>query len=90
MNDTCRALWSRHEPGTVVVADPRGEVVALLQVKGAYARPSPLMLAGTDWACYPGSSWVEEDSPGDGLGEWSVAVFRDARRRTESGPGHAR
>ena len=81
MTDTFRAFWSRRQPGTVIVADPAGKIDASFQITGTFGRPSPLMLAGTGWSIYPGSSWMEEeDSPGDGMGEWSVAVFNLARR----------
>lgn len=89
MSDTHRAVWSRRQPQTVVVADPAGKIVASLQITETSGRPSPLMLHDTEWAIYPGAAWAEEDdSPGDGLGEWSVAVFRNTQR-AESGSGDA-
>lgn len=82
MNDTYRAFWSRGQPGTLIVADPAGTVVASLQITRTFDGPSPLMLRDTEWSIYPGSSWAkDDDSPCGDLGEWSAAVFRSAQRR---------
>lgn len=89
MSDTCRAFWSRRQPAMVIVADPLGNVVAPLQVKAFAGRPLPVMLAGTGWACSPGESWAgDEDSPGEGLGEWPVAVFRHTQPLPTGSSGH--
>lgn len=70
------ALWFRQQPGMVIVADSRGNVVATYTVSQSNDRPGWEMFAQTAWCLYPGSEW-EEDPPG----LWSVAVFNHGLMR---------
>ena len=64
------ARWTAQQPGTLLITDDIGAIVAKHAVRPPGERPGPLILAGTGWAAYPGSEWDEEPP-----GCWSAAVF---------------